>query len=40
MYINIINDLQSDRMRLRGKDMTARLNNLQKPESAFSKLIE
>jgi hypothetical protein len=28
MYINIINDLQADRMRMRGKEMTTRLLNL------------
>lgn len=39
MYINIINDLQADRMRMRGKDMTVRLKNLQSDDSAFAKLI-
>lgn len=29
-----------DRMRLRGKDMMVRLNNLQNEESAFAKLIK
>ena len=40
MFINIINDLQADRMRLRGKDMMVRLNNLQNEDSAFAQLIK
>lgn len=40
MYVNIIQDLQADRMRMRGKDMTARLRNLQGDDSAFAKLIK
>lgn len=39
MYINIINDLQADRMRMRGKEMTTRLLNLQSSDSAFTKLL-
>lgn len=40
MYVSIIQDLQADRMRMKGKDMTTRLRNLQNDNSAFAKLIK
>ena len=36
LYTETINHLQADRMRLKGKDMLARLSKLQKADGAFS----
>ena len=36
IYTDTINQLQADRMRLKGKDMLERLSKLQKKEGAFS----
>ena len=40
IYSETINQLQADRMRLRGKDMRARLANLQKKDNAFAIITE
>ena len=39
VFINTINELQADRMRIKGKDMLARLSNLQREEGAFNILV-
>lgn len=38
VYTNTINELQQDRMRLKGKDLMTRLNRLHKDGGAFDQL--
>jgi len=40
IYTNTINELQQDRMRLKGKEMMTRLNELHKDHGAFDQLTQ
>jgi hypothetical protein len=40
VYTNTINELQQDRMRMKGKDLLTRLTNLQRDGGAFTQLSE
>lgn len=40
VFINTISELQADRMRIKGKDMLARLSTLQREQGAFNTLVQ